>query len=68
MELTSDKPDSVRKIVKAMIDRALAQCDRSGVRWEDFYTAMLTEQRLNDKSSLEGLLDRTFKRLKIASK
>jgi hypothetical protein len=62
-EPTKEPPEAVRKIVEAMVSRALAECDRLGIAWEDFYRAMLEEEKLLPKVSLEKLFERTFRRL-----
>jgi hypothetical protein len=60
--LNFDPPESVRKIVEAMVTRALARCDELGVSREDFYRVMLGEQQLRPKASLEVLFERIFRR------
>jgi hypothetical protein len=60
----SDVPDAVKNIVGAMLDHALARCDREGITWNDFYAALLEEQSSGLKGSVEDLFERTFARLK----
>jgi len=58
-----DVPEAIKKIVGAMLDQALARCDREGIAWEDFYAALLEEQKGGPKGNLEDLFKRTFLRL-----
>lgn len=63
----SDVPEAVKKIVGAMLDQALARCDREGIAWKDFYAALLEEQKGGLKGDLEELFRRTFARLKSSA-
>jgi hypothetical protein len=63
-ETKEEAPEPVRRIVGAMVNQALARCDREGIAWEDFYRAMLEEQARPPKVSLEELFERIFRRLK----
>jgi hypothetical protein len=58
-----ESPAAVREIVAAMVAQALARCDREGFAREDFYRALLEEQKLCPKVIVEELFERTFRRL-----
>jgi hypothetical protein len=60
-------PEPARKIIDALIAQAFARCDRLGIAREDFYRAMLEEQKIPQKVSVPELLERTFRRLGGAS-
>ena len=62
-ESPKEIPDSVRKIVGAIVGQALARCDRQGIAHEDFYRVMLEEQKFLPKGTLAELFERIFRRL-----
>ena len=59
----SEIPDGVRKIIQAMVDQAVARCDRQGIPLEDFLRSMEEEQKLHPANTLTELFDRIFRRL-----
>ena len=62
-ETKSQPPEGVERIVRAVVDRAMARCDRSGISREDFYRVMLEEQAQHPKVPLPELIERVFNRL-----
>ena len=62
-EQQKEVPEAVRQIVGAMVTQALARCEQLGIAREDFYRAMLEEQKHRPKISVEELFERTFRRL-----
>ena len=61
----NDVPDAVRRIIQGMTGQALARCDRLGIAHEDFYRAMLEEQKAHPEVSVAQLFERTFRRLLV---
>jgi hypothetical protein len=51
-----------REAVEAVVDAALARCDRLGVAHADFYAAMRAERARGSAGGLAGLIERTFRR------
>jgi hypothetical protein len=64
---TADVPDGARKIVTALVERAVARCYREGIALEDFYKAMLAEERAHKPTTTVDLIRRVFKRLATAA-
>lgn len=64
MDMDQNVPRAVRKIISAMIDRAISRCEQSSIAQEDFCRAMRTEQRVSPKESVSKLIDGTFIRLR----
>lgn len=62
-EPTKQVPEAVRKIVGAIVDQALAKCERLGISREAFYRAMVEEQTIHSTGNLPDLIERTFRRL-----
>jgi hypothetical protein len=60
---TPDVPEPVRKIVNAMVGRALVRCDRLGIAHVDFYRALREERRLRAGCGVVELIEGTFRRL-----
>jgi hypothetical protein len=59
-----DAPESVRKQVEAILVRALRECNRLGIDWQDFYDAMLADGRENGRGGgVPAMIGRVFKRL-----
>jgi hypothetical protein len=56
-------PEAVVKLIEAMTNQAVARCDRLGIAREDFYRALLEEQKLHPEVSVAELFQRTFRRL-----
>jgi hypothetical protein len=52
-----------REVVEAVVDAALARCDRLGVSHADFYAAMRAERAGGSTGDLAGLIERTFRRV-----
>ncbi len=44
-------PESVHKIIDAVVSQAVARCRRSGIPLEDFYRVLLEEQKLHTKTA-----------------
>jgi hypothetical protein len=66
-ETRTEVPEAMRKIVEAMVARALTRCDQSGIAREDFHRALLEEQRTHRPTTGSDLIERTFRRLGIAN-
>jgi hypothetical protein len=62
-ESKPEPPETVRKIVEAMVSNALARCDRLGIAHQDFYRAMVEERKVHSTGDLADLLERTFHRI-----
>jgi hypothetical protein len=62
-EPRNEIPDAVREIIEAMVNQAVARCDRQGIALEDFFRTMEEEQQLHPASTLTELFDRIFRRL-----
>ena len=56
-------PEPVRNIVEAIVNQALARCDRMGIAWEDFDKAMAEESRRCPQLGLPELIEQTFRRV-----
>lgn len=50
--------------MKRLVDRWLDRCRTAGVDWEDFYRALLTEQRLHPDLPPAYLFEVTWARVK----
>ncbi len=57
-------PDGVRKIVGALVSRALSQAAQEGFTDEQFYQAMMAEKQLGPHGLLTALLEKTLQRLR----
>ena len=62
-----EMPEAVRKTLEAMTGHAVARCKSLGIALEDFYAALLDEQRLHPEISVAELFERTFRRLQAAA-
>lgn len=62
-ERKEQPPDAVERIVRAIVNQALARCDRAGIAREDFYRVMLEEQQHHPRITLPELVKRVFSRL-----
>jgi hypothetical protein len=56
-------PPGARSIIEALTRQAIARCHRLGIDPADFYRALLEEQKIDPKSSVSNLFERTFHRL-----
>jgi hypothetical protein len=56
-------PADARRAAEAFVARALAECNRLGVHWEDFLNAVLAEEKLHPELSEPRLYERAFRRL-----
>lgn len=59
-------PEGLRKIVEALVARALIRCDRLGIAHEDFYRALVEEQQSHPPTNATDLIRRAFNRLRAA--
>ena len=55
--------EGAEKIVRAIVNQALARCEQLGIAWADFYRVMLEEQEQYPKITLPELIERVFARL-----
>lgn len=65
--MASEVPEPVLAILGAMVRQVLARCDQLNIAWDDFYQALLVEQKLHPRSSVSDLFEHTFRRLQEAA-
>jgi hypothetical protein len=56
-------PEPVRKIIEAIVGRAVARCHSQGIALKDFVDVVLKELELHPKASVEEVYERAFRRL-----
>lgn len=60
---TDDAPDGIRKVVQALVGRAVQRCHAEGVPLEAFRAALLEEQRTHQPTNAADLIRRAFRRV-----
>jgi hypothetical protein len=62
--VTGDTSNHVVRVITAIVDKALARCDREGIPWDVFYEAMQAEFAAAGGALIPELLERIFDRIK----